>query len=245
MAGFFEEPEQRVTSTTPNNFDIGAAKFLHKHLLEARLLQAPAKTKVWADHFRVLRKTIPPQRIAAVLKWYVKNLKKEYMPQAYSARGFKDRFIQIELAMGRGADPRVSVITDECRKLDAVTNLYWPPSVTKDDVLYVAQASLTAYAEFRAALAAVAADPAVAKQDQGLVAYFRSYTHPIVPVYIDLYLYDIHRAVHRLAGWEGSLRGWVWRPNRRAYRNKMWTYAADFTGYPDAFDRVLELIKGR
>lgn len=59
----------------------------------------------WARSFRTLHKTdgVSVRRIREALTWYADNIGGEYIPQAFSGKSFRDKFIQIESAIERSA----------------------------------------------------------------------------------------------------------------------------------------------
>lgn len=56
---------------------------------------------VWAKQFRKGVRDIPPERIEAVLLWYIEHIGGGYIPQAFCPRSFCDKFIRLEIAHKR------------------------------------------------------------------------------------------------------------------------------------------------
>lgn len=91
--------------------------------LPGKRVQAPS----WAKQFALLRKSVDEERIRQVLNWYQDNIGGQYVPQAYSAKSFREKFLQIEKAMER--DPEYEgEISDQARALaDQIAQAYdWP-----------------------------------------------------------------------------------------------------------------------
>ena len=89
-----------------NENDRHWASLLVKQLQEKRLLQRKVNAdtiKKWAGHFKKLRKVdeISPDRIDNVLRWYVNHMRDKYTPKAFSAKTFRNKFLDIEQAKER------------------------------------------------------------------------------------------------------------------------------------------------
>lgn len=61
------------------------------------------RTNTWSDSFRKLITIddIPPARIRKMLNWYEDHVGEEMVPQCYSAKSFREKFIRLEDAMKR------------------------------------------------------------------------------------------------------------------------------------------------
>lgn len=104
---FFEE-KQEATS-----FSAELAELLYKSLKQAgKILRKP---KGWSLAFQKLeneltdnlgeKREIARQRIKKVLDWYLEHLGEAYIPVAFSAGTFREKFLQIEEAMARAERP--------------------------------------------------------------------------------------------------------------------------------------------
>lgn len=244
--GFFKEFDTPPpTNKPPTPFDVGAGRFLYRNLSKARLCKHRPDYQAWGNHIRLLRTVdgVPPQRVRLVLEWYVKNIRDPHMPQAHSTKTFRAKFRAIEAAMQRGADPAVKSITDHARKLVKQAGLYWPASVTEDDVLFVTQASINNYTAFLKGLRRIRDDPTLHRYTRGLADYINRFTCQDVDAMVLCWLTETHSAVHHTHGWAGNLRRWAWRPQHRRYAvpwGRAW--AADYIGNPAAYDTLLELL---
>lgn len=58
----------------------------------------------WTDNFTKLRQEKGPDLVGKVLVWYIENMGKEFVPQAYTAGVFRVKFDQIKQAMERTED---------------------------------------------------------------------------------------------------------------------------------------------
>lgn len=69
----------------------------------------------WVSHFDKLSKTQTPERIQQVLQWYCDHIGGEFIPEAYSAKSFREKFKAIEHQMAD--DPMCVVVNDVCKEL--------------------------------------------------------------------------------------------------------------------------------
>ena len=72
---------------------------LYKALKRKQKVMRTPKGHQWTEHFRKLTGDVPKKRIKPVLSWYIKNIGKQFVVKAYSAKSFCDNFIRIEDAM--------------------------------------------------------------------------------------------------------------------------------------------------
>ena len=80
----------------------------------------------WVPHFVKLQTEdkIDFERIKLVLDWYVIHITDRYTPKAYSAKGFRQKFLQIEAAMEQ--DEKQGVLFED----------NFPATVISDDGTY-------------------------------------------------------------------------------------------------------------
>jgi hypothetical protein len=82
-------------------FDKNASSYLHNIILSTKNLNLD--TRQWPNTFRLLRTKdgADKKRIAAVLKWYAKNIGGDYIPVAHCAKTFRQKFGKLEEAIAR------------------------------------------------------------------------------------------------------------------------------------------------
>ena len=247
--GFFKELDE--AKQPPNRFDVGAANHLYKALVDKNLIRKAPNLEGWANHIKLLRTAdgVPPKRVKQVLQWYTRHLGETYLPVAHSTEGFRKKFNAIAQAAKQGPGTKERPISEEARTLVKDMGLYWPPHITPADVLYVVQGSLTAYADYRAGLQRVANEGHHGPHGQlsRLAAHIRRAAMPYPKVYVQGYMeaevhvmaWDMWRKHER----EVNLRNHVWRPQRKHYAETAGrAWAAEFTGFPEHYDRLLELL---
>lgn len=74
------------------------AKIIRKH---NKLLGGPPKIKDWTAEFKKLSLDRSVEQIDSALEWYAKHFGEDYVPQAYCAKTFRQKFACIESAMDR------------------------------------------------------------------------------------------------------------------------------------------------
>lgn len=86
-----------------NKFDRVCAKKLRKALQAKKKIFRKINLNKWILQFKRLRvdDEVEKKDIKKVLLWYIRHIGEDYVPEAYSAKSFKDKFDQIVAAMKR------------------------------------------------------------------------------------------------------------------------------------------------
>ncbi len=78
---------------------------LYKLIKSKRKVNRTPTMLQWINHFHELRKGgIKKKRIIKVLDWYIKHFGEEYIPEALTAGGFRNKFFRIETAMDKSVE---------------------------------------------------------------------------------------------------------------------------------------------
>jgi hypothetical protein len=98
-----DEEHSFFDKDSSNKFERTCSNKLLKAISNKRQINKRSNLKKWIFQFHLLRvqDRIKKQRIKTVLLWYIKNLGEEFVPAAYSAESFRDKFLRIEDAMKR------------------------------------------------------------------------------------------------------------------------------------------------
>jgi hypothetical protein len=89
---------------TPSPFDLKAAQQLRDGLISRHKQGTPWSKRGWANQIRLLREGLgdaAEERISSALEWYLAHLGDDYLPVAFSAAGFREKFDRIESAKSR------------------------------------------------------------------------------------------------------------------------------------------------
>jgi hypothetical protein len=119
-----------------HKFYVKYANKLHTAINATRCLKRHRRTKLWVKGFRLLhqRDGVKLKRIKRVLYWYCDNFADTpYVPHAYSATAFREKFLPIEDAMKRQQEEirngqvEDAILNDEQIKiLDNLMDVEWP-----------------------------------------------------------------------------------------------------------------------
>jgi len=98
----------RKKRRTPSTFDHRAAAELKKVISSHIKVNKNARMEQWADTFRLLRERdgVAIDEIKNAIKWYKHHIGEEYIPEAYSADAFREKYNnnKIPAAMKRTAE---------------------------------------------------------------------------------------------------------------------------------------------
>ena len=125
-------------SPPPEDFDMKMASRLYNELQSRRLLYGKAKLKVWSKEFTTLRKTFTEEEIASTLSYYISHIGEEYMPEAYSARAFKEKFARIRAKQSiLNPFPSKIEISLWTKKFAKQRSFDWPADEGKDELQFI------------------------------------------------------------------------------------------------------------
>jgi len=99
------------------------AKLLNTSLHRKNKIMGKSSIKTWTSQFQKMLSNSwdDRKRIKKVLVWYCENIGKQYIPTAYSAKAFIEKFIKIEDAMHRNSD---GVDVREVKEEDLLQELF-------------------------------------------------------------------------------------------------------------------------
>lgn len=198
----------------------------------------------WARAFLKLRNEAGPKTINAVLSWYCKNMGGEFVPVAYSAVSFRQKFSRIYDAMIRGnPGPEKVVINPEAEIcLKEAGFPIWRGGEMKDELEFV-QASLNNYENFCDALEDFYENES---GDSAAVAnWLRGYLSAEPVTAIANWIREVHSISLYWEQWDGSLLNWIWKPEQKLVRRRLRYAVAKFTGMPLDFDLLYTAINAR
>ena len=108
--GFFEVPGSKVSP-----FDLECATLLYNRIGKAnKLVRDNSSAAKWAHAFKKLRLGLDNDRprIKKVLAWYVAHMGEPFVPEAFCADSFREKFVKIEARMEPSA-------ADKARRAEA------------------------------------------------------------------------------------------------------------------------------
>jgi hypothetical protein len=210
---FFQELEDAKETKDrgkASQADTNNAKKLEDGLRSRNKLMRQVSRQAWADEFRKMRELdgIHDSEVETVLNWYAANIGKQYVPQAYSAKAFRERWPAIVEAKGRDKTTIVAsdVATDIATKL---TKTPWPKG-TGPQVIAAVQMSLDAFDDFAKRRRELAARTDNAKLKRWLVKLdeLMGTRRSFVVVWME----QVRKRVERWPNWSGHLTSLAFDP---------------------------------
>jgi len=170
--------------------------------------------KKQAGEFAKLRKAVGAERLAAVLEWYVKNIKKAKslkLPIAASPSQFRKRFDWIEDIMSRlvAKDVQVTPAAAELAKKITATNP-WPKG--KEQIPVVVQRSWNAYDEFKQR-----ARSRLEVRDRNLLEMMTG-IYRKSEGFVEHWFNEVCRSIKNWKEWSGDLEPFVFSPSHSRFR---------------------------
>jgi len=144
------------------NLDKTLATFLRSKLSKKRkLIGNSSVLKNWANSFRLLRKEVGEEDLIEVLEWYCSHVGEEFVPVAYSASSFRNKFVRIQDAMNRSrkrkqSKPSFSFSPKERKEITHIltylsSTLNWPKDSSKE-LPFLIEEAFFIYRNFRTKL---------------------------------------------------------------------------------------------
>jgi hypothetical protein len=190
----------------------------------------------WAREFAALCAQVGAPRCARVLEWYCTNLRRKFVPRAYSAGAFRGKFLRIEDAMVRTPVPLTISAEAEgvCRHLGAYS---WPKGAGAE-LPAAAQRSLDELARFRERLSSLRGRGPVLDLLIGELLHRTSRPTDFVVRWLE----DSNRIAYTWADWSGSLSALALKPQGKRFRRWLAGACAEFAGASPACLQLLELL---
>lgn len=106
--------------------------------------------KKWVDEFRLLRAEVGDNtRIDKVMEWYLNHIGDQFVPEAFSGKAFRAKFLQIERAMKKDEkrNPNIPIEDSSKELIKWVGRLHWRNGSEKQ-LPIVVQLSLNNWQQF-------------------------------------------------------------------------------------------------
>lgn len=103
LAAKNRQGELKLKKAKKLTFSNKCSQKLEKVIRKKRKICRKIDQKKWTQQFQKFRSTtkIKKSRITKILNWYIEHIGEKYVPKAYSAKGFCEKFMQIEDAYER------------------------------------------------------------------------------------------------------------------------------------------------
>ncbi len=111
-------------------FSHDCAKKLYDALAKKGKVMRRPNLDNWASTFRKLKELRGTEEVTQVLSWYTANIGKPYVPQAYSAQSFHDKFPSIQDAMRNQKRDQTKEVRQQIR--EGTEDIQWPITWTDE-----------------------------------------------------------------------------------------------------------------
>lgn len=239
MADFGLSKKQVTTGVGSTPVAMELATTLANALRAGRKVQRRVDVSKWVKPMQALVDAHTKEEVSQVLEWYTANLDKEFTPQAYSARSFKEKYPAILKASSlQPVQVPVSKLAQEI--VEILTIKHWPKG-SATQLPNVVQHSLDNYVVFLKKLRALRE----ANDDLIMESWLRYLTDNLhTPVnHVTLWFEDIWLDYHRFERWTGNLTPSIWTPEHGRFSGKMCDLSNKWAGDERRWTRTLELLK--
>lgn len=233
----FEQQDVETTSWAK-----GAASYLERHIRGAGLLYSKPVIDKWAVEFDLLQRVETRIAIRRVLKWYCKNLRGKYTPQAYSAVSFRTKFQRIKSASRQG-----DIGQRMCPEALAIyegLGLIWPgEGCPKHQVLQLIHETYVGYSAFYNGM--VECRGTADKRGVRLLTYLIE-TLPPASSFTREWVADVHNyaCTNFEKGWHGLNDGFTWRLHHWRFTEFGERLCRGYTIEPNRWEWVIKQVGG-
>lgn len=241
---FFEE-EQPAKKTTPSERDKVWAGILFLAIKDEGFRTSKASMKAWANEFRMLRGFVKKKRIKKVLDWYCENINQDYVPHAFSAGGFRKKFIAIEKAMERAIGVQVLVSDEAQRIADRLAIMKWPKG-SKAQVPACCELTLTFFKEFKKRLQDYIIEGTFKPKSVNRAAYrFAGHLNETMPSsqhFTEMWLRACLAEVEGWEDWSGDLTKMACKYKAKRFLQIGREWADKFCSDPSRWDKLIGVL---
>lgn len=215
VANVATPPTKRAIQPTPHHYQ--CADRLREYLTGRGVRNAWQRT-AWAREMALCAREYG-DRFAAVLEWYVTaphpQMDMRYMPQAFSASGFRKKFPSIAIQMEEyyRRHPRSPITPEATRIIVRLKKDYVWPMGSGDQLPGAVARSYAAYYAWFKPISAAAAPDRRGKSPLWPFAHTIKTTLGPAAHYIPEWFRRVHGRISRWPSWSGDLEMFVWRPD--------------------------------
>lgn len=215
------------------------ARRLRETLGKKKRMQAKFNGKSWMNEFACLKREHGEQKVDSVLSWYLEHVGEEFTPAAFSARVFRQKFLQIQAAMSRQDDGGKEIIEERYKvKADALLNDYnFPPEIACR-MPFLVQHTAKNWWTFTQKMRVSPLLPSKRESEfVERILWFHA------PVFVDNWFIFLHRKFGRLSTYTGLTDSLIFKPNSQWFRDSFWrAWAMEWCGDCRVFDKLLHFL---
>jgi hypothetical protein len=236
----------------------GMALDLERAVRGIKKLYVKTDPEFWAKQFAILHAAggVAIPEINTVLAWYIRNISKPYVPQAYSAGGFRKKFRQIKQAMKRAAGE--TAVTQTIRAFRAGLGLVWPRDDDRANELAFLQLTSDRYMIYLGQLKRVQENERMHEEDRkreqkkrlgvvtsstdelaGLAAYVFALAPPVAD-FVEAWARRVNRLATVWDKWPGELLKFAWHRGNPFWEKQMRRICDEYCGAQnDGWGKIL------
>lgn len=242
--GFFQDSNRVVTQSKSEVLAESCSQRLYNALLSTGKAQPkPEHIKSWSKAFLLLLKHKGENGLLPVLDWYISHIKDEFVPQAYSGDGFRQKYDAILKAMETSDDIPAEKIDARYVKLanKLANSLTYPVQITAC-LPVIAQRSADRWSEFSENMEVVALKRKKEREERFVSEIENNYGQLFVENWLEL----IGIKYGHLICYTGPVLGLAFKADNKNFRQFFWLkWSAEWSGDPTAFLGLLNaIIKG-
>lgn len=254
--------KQKRPSHGPKRWDISKAKLLAKAVQARHNLTKGFTIGKWAKSFYLMRTSngFCRARISKVLLWYISNMKKKYIPEAFSAASFRRKFIRIESAMEKQQESHAqipnlftaleerSIVSERSVAISERLRIHYWPKGSCNDILETVDSSLKNFHVFNTKFKRLyrkleTRDIDLTRVECGQLLRFCEFLEGTIPsseFFVEQWMMAANRQIQNWDDWEGELYRMRFQIKSKRFMRFGYTWAVDFCGVADRWTLFLD-----
>ena len=194
--------------------DLAHAKFLRSIVVDKLQKGARWSSSKWAEEFRLLKKTVHEDKVAAALVWFDANCQLPNLPPIESATSFRRHFNWLCQCMSKDKRKKVEISADAQDVTQRLLKLTWT-KVTNAEVATAVQLSLEAYDSFFQivlSLVKTRKQRTTPHKSDWYLLFLESFVNGYLVDsrhFVERWMTSIHQGFDRWEGWNGDLMAQV------------------------------------
>lgn len=226
MASFGLEQQEEASQPTSEASQL--ASRLGNALRAKRKVKRRVDITKWAKDFESLIKEYGHPQVDQVLSWYIENIGKEYVPEAYSAKTFKDKYLAI-LKAGTLAPVNVEVSPLAQEIAEHLALKAWPAGAEMQ-LPSLVQRSLDNYIIFLKQIEALKNKKGIPQHTSAFIRYLQDAKLHSPVNFVTIWYESVLERLRGWTSWHGNLEPWLFSIEHGTFNNQMSNASADYCG---------------
>lgn len=235
---------QKITATGYTRGDLNYAIALRCTLRRHGKVQRPVSAKAWARSMSKLRTVdaLSQETIEDVFLWYLDHFGERRVPWAFSAKSFRAKFYNIQMAMKIHQERNPTVVITETARQAAkrLGRRYWAKG-SGGQLPLACQRSLEALDRFNAKLKAYVATGGSDPKVHSLARFITPKMTNML--FIDNWFHRIHELVNGWEAWSGDLNPFIFSPENKQFRSLGHSWCRLYGMDAKVWDKLMETLQ--